>query len=117
MTGEKVFQLKDTTGCVHVFFGGDARDGRFVHANLLRDVMQYQCLHCLFAVFQEGALMFDNATGNLEQGLIAAGQTLYKPARLLQMVFEIIVVGAVIDLFDKAGVVWVDAESRRCLWI
>ena len=113
MAGEKAFQFKQAPGRVHVFAGGDARDGGFVQVQTLGDIAQHQRLHGFLAVFQEGSLSFDDATGDAQQRFAATLQTLDEPSGLLQMIFQRDIVGAAVGAADHVGVARVDAQPRQ----
>ena len=84
-----------------------------MHADDFGDVVQHQRLHRLGAVREEGTLPVDDGARHFEQGLVAADQALDEPARLLQLVLQVFVVGRGGAAADELLVLVVDAEARR----
>jgi hypothetical protein len=112
VAGEEVFQLEDAARRKHVLVGGHARDGGFVHADNLGDIVQYQRFHRLGAVLEEGALPVDDGARHFEQGLVTADQALDEPACFLQFVLQIFVVGGIGTTTNELLVLVIDAEAR-----
>src|SRR5207248_5669160 len=67
--GEEIFQFEDAAAGGHVFVGGDARDGRFVHGDGVRDGLEIERPQMLDAVREEGVLLPHDLSRHLEDGL------------------------------------------------
>ena len=94
MAGEEVLEFVNAVGRVHVFLGGDARDGGLVQLQLFGNVTQHHGLHRHRAVLKEGGLLVNNGTRHPQQGVVAAVQAFDEPAGFLQVVFHAGVVAA-----------------------
>ena len=113
MAGEKVLELEDAARGMHEFLRGDARDGRFVHADRFGNIVQYQWLHGFFALLQETALVLNDLRSNLHQGFVAALQALDEPACLLQVIAQIGVVVTGVGATYHRRVLAVDPDFRH----
>ena len=82
---EEIAELEHAARRVHVFVGGDARDGRLVHLDGFGDVAQHHRPHVLFAVLEEFGLPLHDRERDLEQRLVADFQAANQPARLLEL--------------------------------
>src|SRR6185437_13846570 len=85
VTREKVAQLEDAARGVHVLAGGDAGNGRLVHADGFGDVLEDHRPHVLLAVLEERGLTLDDRAGDLDQRLVPDLQALQQPACFLQL--------------------------------
>ena len=88
-----------------------------MHAQCLGDIPQNQRLHVLVALLQKFPLTLDDAGGHLEQGLVAILQALEKPARLLQMVFQIGRIAVRAALPRQGRVSGVDAQLGHVIGV
>ena len=83
-----------------------------MHAHGFRDVMQHERLHGFRAVVEEGALAVHDRARDLEQRLVSGIQALDEPARLLELVLQVTVVGARIPAVDHLFVMTIDTQIR-----
>src|SRR3989344_474140 len=113
VTGEEILEFEYPARRQHVLVGGDALDGGLVHAHALGDIVQHQRFHGLRAVIEESALAVHDGARDLEQGFIAGSEALDEPARLLELVLQVAVVGARVAAVDHLFILAVDAQSRR----
>ena len=112
VAGKEILELENSAWRQHVFVGSHARDGRFVHAHGLGDVMQHERFHGLGTVVEKGALAVHDRACDLEQGFVARVETLDEPARLLELVLQITIIGARIPPVNHLLVMLVDAQFR-----
>ena len=82
--GEEIFQFEDAARRHHVFVRGDARDGRFVHADGVGDGAQIERTQMLDALGQEGVLQPHDLGRDLEDRRLALLQALRQPIGVLQ---------------------------------
>ena len=113
MTGEEILQFEDALGGVHILLRCHSRDSGLMHAHRLGDIVQHEGFHRLFAVFEKALLVLHDACCHLHKGLVATLQALDKPTCLLQVVAQIIIVGAIVSAPHQRGVTGIDANLRR----
>ena len=90
--GEEVLQFEDAAAGRHVFVGGDARHGRFVHADRVGDGLEIERPQMLDAVGEERVLLAHDLGRDLEDGLGALVERADQPGGGLQAVGEIALV-------------------------
>ena len=79
--------------------------------------MQHERLHGFRPVVEEGALAVHDRARDLEQRLVSGIQALDEPARLLELVLQVTVVGARIPAVDHLFVMTIDTQIRGDVWI
>src|ERR1700722_1459661 len=102
---EKIFQLEYTAAGRHVFVGGDARHGRFVHADGLGDGLEIERPQMLDAASKKRILLADNLVGDFEDGPGALVEGANEPGGTLQALGEIGLVGVAAGRRGDLGVV------------
>ncbi|MNH14468.1 hypothetical protein D3C79_740600 [compost metagenome] len=84
-----------------------------MHLHRLGDVVEYHGFHGLFTVFEEALLLFDDAAGDLEQGVVTTLQTLDEPLGFLQVGADELGVLTGLGLSGHGRVGLIDPDARR----
>ncbi len=72
-----------------VLVGGGAADRRFVHPDIVGDVLEHQVAQIADPVIEELALKFDNRAGDFVDGLLALVNRLHQPLRGAQALLQV----------------------------
>ncbi len=99
--GEEILQFKGAAICRHVLVRGDARDGRFVHLNGVRDSLQVERPQIRHALREEAVLLAHDFSRNFQDRPCALVQRAHQPGRILQAISEIGLVAILADRLDN----------------
>ena len=89
-TVKKVFKLENALGRVSIFIGGNARDGRFVHLDILGHVAQDHRFEMGNAFFEEGPLIPQDTVHHFVDRLLTLMDTLDQPGRRPHFLLDVI---------------------------
>ena len=111
---EEIFQFKDAAIGRHVFVGGDARHGRFMHLDGVGHGLEIQRPQMRHAMGEEAILLAHDLGRDLQDGAGALIERAHQPGRVLQAIGEIGFVAVLADRLRQFGIVGlVDQDPRQ----